>query len=416
MTDRSGRRSADGDTVVVGLLADPGRPTTIAHKLASELPDLLPKRVSEQGSWSVRAVTERLGRDESDDDEPVEVGQQGWAGQGSAGEGSRGEEAVAGQDSRGEEAVAVGTDRMRSEDWDLAVWVTDLPRHSGARPVVAAASADQGVALVSVPALGVWRVYPQVRNLVLTLVAELVGATQKEGTSDGHPRRTLRARLRALMFPIWRVSRDDGMEVRFLASRLRGRLRLLAGIVRANRPWRLAVGLPSALAATLGTSAYVLVSPSTWELSNALGSPRLSVVMLFAVTSMVIWMIVDHELWERRSGAEEARAGLYNTATAVSLTLGVAAMYATLFVLNIVVEGFIIDGELLGRTLQHPVSWGDYAVVAWFATSMATVLGALGSGFERDEVVHEAAYGYRHKQRHQDDVNREERFPDSGST
>lgn len=54
---------------------------------------------------------------------------------------------------------------------------------------------------------------------------------------------------------------------------------------------------------------------------------------------------------------------------------------------------------MLEEALGHAVTWADYATIAWLATSLATVGGAIGSGLESDEEVREAAYGYRHRER-----------------
>ncbi len=47
---------------------------------------------------------------------------------------------------------------------------------------------------------------------------------------------------------------------------------------------------------------------------------------------------------------------------------------------------------MLRREIGQPVGIGDYAVLAWFVASLATIGGALGAGLESDAAVREAAY------------------------
>jgi len=56
---------------------------------------------------------------------------------------------------------------------------------------------------------------------------------------------------------------DDG-EVGFLASRVTGRLRLVAGMVRANRRGRALLGLSKLLVGAFGTAAFSLATNSIW--------------------------------------------------------------------------------------------------------------------------------------------------------
>jgi hypothetical protein len=51
----------------------------------------------------------------------------------------------------------------------------------------------------------------------------------------------------------------------------------------------------------------------------------------------------------------------------------------------------LLTGEVLRENLEHPVGWTDYATIAWIASSIGTVGGALGSGLERDAAVRAAA-------------------------
>jgi hypothetical protein len=50
---------------------------------------------------------------------------------------------------------------------------------------------------------------------------------------------------------------------------------------------------------------------------------------------------------------------------------------------------------LLGRQLGYPAGVADQVRLAWLATSIATLGGALGAALESHETVREAAYTYQ---------------------
>jgi hypothetical protein len=49
----------------------------------------------------------------------------------------------------------------------------------------------------------------------------------------------------------------------------------------------------------------------------------------------------------------------------------------------------------MASSIGRPVSMTDRWALAWLVTSLATAGGALGTGLETDEAVHEAAYRYQ---------------------
>jgi hypothetical protein len=55
----------------------------------------------------------------------------------------------------------------------------------------------------------------------------------------------------------------------------------------------------------------------------------------------------------------------------------------------------VIDSGVMAQALGHDAGIGDYAALAWMASSLGTIAGGLGAGLESDEAVREAAYGYR---------------------
>jgi hypothetical protein len=181
---------------------------------------------------------------------------------------------------------------------------------------------------------------------------------------------------------------------------LRGRLRLLAGMVRDNRPWRLVPHLSSATAAAAATGAYAIITSSFWPMSASLSPLRLLLINLVAILAMATWLIAYNHLWDRPDDADaQAKAVLYNAATAFTITIGVACMYVLLYLAGLCAALTLIDPDYFAATLHRPAVLPDYLKLVWLGSSIGIVAGALGSSLESEEAVHDATYGRRERQR-----------------
>jgi len=105
-------------TLLIGLLADPGLPTTLAEDLARRLPEMLADQPEPGTRYRFVVVTENLRR---------------------AG------------DARGQRLIDLAGERAAQEGWDFALALTDLPVHQDDQPVVAELSQTQTAALLVEP-------------------------------------------------------------------------------------------------------------------------------------------------------------------------------------------------------------------------------------------------------------------------
>jgi uncharacterized membrane protein len=359
------RPGADGEPVVVGLLAAPGLPHELAERLADELPDLLRRRFPGV-EWRVVLRTEPMAAASYRDVDLVEIAHK----------------------------------RMLAEGWKLAVCLTDFPVHVGKRPVTAHASASYGVGLVSVPALGPVNLDDRVRAAVLRVIEGLLGESVDEPEqARDHERHTrMVQRLDDLSsLGIGRPEVPEERTVRFVAAVGLGNLRLLLGMVRANRPWRLVAGMSRAIVGALSLDIFGIASVSVWILADGLSWLRLLVVSAFAVVATCLSLIVAHGLWQRspnKRAEARARVVLLNLATAITVAIGVIALYMALFAINTAVAAVLITSGVLERQVGHPVDVGTYLALAALVSALATLGGALGAALENERVVREAAYGY----------------------
>src|ERR687889_113852 len=311
-------------------------PQRLAEEVSAELPELLSRRVDERVSWEVSVICDPL----------------------------------TGSDSDAARVIDAAHERMVEEGWELAICLTDLPIRADGQPLVALVSTAYKAAVLSLPPLGVTLLRRRVREATLQLVNELyegrhelrrdgkdrdeeevgAGASTEEARRPGpRPHRLVGRRLTELLSPIRRITPtdEDDVDVRFVSPKVRGHLRLLAGMVLANRPWRLFTTMKGTLAAAFATAADALVMPIIWQMADSLSWVRLLALMVLAIVAMVFWIIVAHHLWERPA-EQEARdkAALYNAATVLTLSVAVLFSYAVLFVLVVVAGGNLFGSGL----------------------------------------------------------------------
>ena len=343
--------------VVIGLVSAPGTAADVASNLADDLHSELADRLPTV-TWRVSTVVDVLVLPPADD----------------------------------AALVAAGRERLLTEAWDLVVCLTDLPLRDHRRPVVAHASPVHGVTVVCLPALGAVGLRRRTRDAVVRLVCTLLGDTEVSESPRVAPRLGRHARELG-------SRQDEGAgSVMFTARVLSGNIRLLVGMIRANQPWRLAIGLSKALTAALATGVFALVTPDLWRLGDALGWIRLSAIGAGALVAIVVALIVGAGLWERGSNPVGGKqVTLFNLATTGTVVLGVLVLYAALLVLALLTAPVLVPAHLFEQTIGHAVHLTDYLKLAWLASTLATLGGALGAGLESDEAVRAAAYTRRHQ-------------------
>lgn len=361
-------RVSSQNVAVVALLADPDAPTEIAQHMARILPARLADESGQGRRFDVEVVSE-----------PFTAGTEDLS-----------------------TLMRRIMDRGRAEHWDVVVALTDLPLHSNGHKLVVDLSHEHGLALLSLPPLGGLRLQTRAMRAVEEIVLSLTGPRATGAEEPRRPQPLGRFVSRFAPIRPGPIGEEEIADLRYVVGGPRGYLRVLGGMVRANRPWRLVPGLSKALAAALATGAVASVNSTIWSLSEALSTPRLVIAMVGSVTLMTGWLIVDAHLWHRSTDAspeERKRTSLYNASTVMTVGIGVLVCYGGLIVINLVWALFILNDRVFASMTRSPLHAAEYWTLSWFVASIATVGGALGSGFESDEAIRAAAFSKREQER-----------------
>jgi hypothetical protein len=342
--------------LVIGLLASPGPASELTESLVGEIADRLAGQLPGV-RWRVEFVSDRLVEPPTDLSALIEAGRR----------------------------------MLLERGWHLAVCVTDLPLQTARRPVIAHVSATHGLAVLSMPALGPVAVRKRTAETIVRLVGHILGDLAP--AADTAP---LTQAVTRRMHELGGRTERGEHGVGFVARVITGNIWLLLGMLRANRPWRLALRLMRALAVAFAAGVFALVTSDIWRLSHYLGPVRLTIICLGSVAGITVTIVVATGLWERSPHpAAREQVALFNIVTAATVGLGVAALYLALFAIILAAALLLVPGNLLGLVLRHPAGVGDQVSLAWLATSIATLGGALGAALESGETVREAAYTYQ---------------------
>jgi hypothetical protein len=344
--------------IVVGLLASPGAASELTESLLPEIAGRLPERLPGV-RWRLEFVSDRLV------EPPTDLSA----------------------------IISAGRRMLLDRRWHLAVCVTDLPLQTARRPVIAHASTTHGVAVLSMPALGPLSVRKRTAETIVRLIGHMLGDV---ALADSGQRRTLAdAVTRRLLELGTRIEHGEN-DVGFASRVVSGNVWLLLGMLRANRPWRLALRLMRALAAAFAAGVFALVTSDIWRLAYYLGPVRLTVIALASVAGILLTIMIATGLWERTPNpSAREQVILFNVVTTTTVGIGVIVLYFALFIIMLASALLLVPGDLLGSQIGHPAGAADQVRLAWLATSIATLGGALGAALESHETVREAAYTYQ---------------------
>ena len=185
----------------------------------------------------------------------------------------------------------------------------------------------------------------------------------------------------------------DRPSILYVPALIASHLRLLLGMVRANRPWRLAARLYGALVAALAVGAYGLVASDVWRLSSAAGWWRLLLMCVLSIAGTVAAVIVAHGLWERAPDPRvRGQVALFNVTTTLTVAIGIACLYLALFVLILGAAELLVRPSVFDPVLGHPARHRRLRRPGLVHCLVRNRRRGLGAGLESREAVREAAY------------------------
>lgn len=400
------RRCTNIETKTTGIITAPGLSKKIATRLNEELPDLLNYYVSEKYEWKVEFY----------------------------------EDSLTGATTESTEVLRTSRIRKLEQRWDFVIALTDLPLFHDEKTIVAEVFKNDSVAYISMPALGLAPRYKRVREATVQLMNEMYYGSSESDRQEAeehiqsqdddydelknkNPKQLLGNRMLEFFSPIKRETPEDNsdIDVRFtVKSRSSSFIRTVSGMVYANKPWALFPAFAKIVIIAFTTGAYALIFPTLWQMSTTYSAERGVLMTILSILALVVWIIVSHGLWEKKDEENNAYLKkLYNATTFFTLLTTVIMYYIILFILFTLTTLILIPPEQVESNISSEAGLGNYLLVSWIGTSIATIFGAIGSALEAKEVILNSTYGHRQQKRHekiQQQREKEEKEENSSDT
>src|SRR5699024_1299857 len=131
------------------------------------------------------------------------------------------------------------------------------------------------------------------------------------------------------------------------------------------------------------TGSYMIIIHTLWQLSGLYNYYRFVILMSVAMIVMVTWIIVAHNICEKKRHYKSNKLRLmYDAGTVMTLSVSVFTFYISMFILFSFAVIVFVPGDVFKEVLEHEVRFIDDAKLACLVTSAATVAGAIGAGLE----------------------------------
>ena len=139
-------------------------------------------------------------------------------------------------------------------------------------------------------------------------------------------------------------------------------------------------------------------------MSSLIAVWRLSLITFVAITALTFWLIYHNGLWNKWRGQNldsltRWRSRIDNLATVGTVALAATGIYALIYLILLLFAATVVPIPYFAQMINSEVAITDYLTLAWFTTSLGTMAGALGSGFDSDDSIREATYNRREHRR-----------------
>lgn len=374
--------------IKVGIIAAPGFPMQLSEKLSADLPSTLNRALEQDITWNFQCVENPL--------------------IGSA------------------EDVNKSLDFAKSikdkHQWDYAIVVTDLPIVEGKKVVVGNLDEPMATGLVSIPALGFIRVKQKLKQCLLYF-AETVYLYHNE---QDKTKRNLNLSLFTRIKPEHTIldykqendmltedEQEEGDQsshskttTKFILSPLIiSWILLLAGMIRANQPWKEIPNFKKIISLSFATATYLTIFSTPWQLSIEYSNLRFIFMTTLAIGGMVLWIMYAHSLWEYPTTmTTRTYRTVYNITTVFTLLIIIVLSYLILFALLMISVALFVPNDLYNMSTSNEGTRtiAQFLYLTWFVTSLGFLAGALGASVENEQKIRAMTYSYRQRARYEE--------------
>ncbi|MDW8569843.1 hypothetical protein AABD40_01685 [Staphylococcus shinii] len=257
--------------IKVGLTVAPNMPEKLTNKFIDILPELLEKRISGVSfEFKVESNT------------------------------------VVGSAEYVDRCIDYAYKRKEKSELDYSICVTDLPSFSNNKSVISDVNFEKQTALISLPALGIYRLKRKLRSTIMDVIIDMY-------MNSEHKTSPLKKLSSIKVNEVTPQEKTTTNHRYVYSSTILGVLKIILGMTYANEPWKAIISFKKIIALGVATGTYISIFSTPWQLSLVYEWQRFILLMTLSLIGMIGWLVYAHNFWEFPSSATEKNTGIFIT-------------------------------------------------------------------------------------------------------